>query len=454
MLMWLVELNGTGQSRSYPGELPPSDTEAACRELIDIGALTITFADVRPIGRTTDKYCHVRGTIQPGIRYHVDLPLPSKWNGRLVGFGDPGTDGIIFSSNPYIQNRVAEGYAFVNSNSGHDKETEPGASFGFNNRQAEIDYGYRAVHLSTLAAKFIAHVYYGRRPDYSYFDGCSNGGRQALIEAQRFPDDYDGVLAGAPPIHSQAVHVNRVWMLQQAFRNRFADNLAFDSDGDGVPDDLSKLTLLAAAVLAKCDANDGIQDGVIDDPPACDFRPTRDLARHLCPNELNGRSCFTRGQVQLVESMYRGAHDSKGRKVSTGFALGTEPDWASVLLPHAGNKLRPEFMEFVDYVNYLLYENDPGIPVQNPTDVTQPVNKIGSPPEFGWWQFDVDTITAGQGRFMSAIVDASNADLRRFAANPRRKLLLFHGWSDPVIPAQPTLDYYQAMVKEDLRGGR
>lgn len=105
VLVCLIDLNAGGQSRSYPGALPPSDSDAACRELIDIGALTITFADVRPIGQTADKYCHVRGSVQPGIRYHVDLPLPSKWNGRFIGFGDPGADGIIFSSNPFIQNR-------------------------------------------------------------------------------------------------------------------------------------------------------------------------------------------------------------------------------------------------------------------------------------------------------------------------------------------------------------
>ena len=125
MLVFPIDLNAGGQSRSYPGALPPSDSDAACRELIDIGALTITFADVRPIGQTADKSCHVRGSVQPGIRYHVDLPLPSKWNGRFIGFGDPGSDGIIFSSNPFIKNRVQEGYAVVNSNSGHDEPPNP-----------------------------------------------------------------------------------------------------------------------------------------------------------------------------------------------------------------------------------------------------------------------------------------------------------------------------------------
>lgn len=384
VLAFLTNLNAAGQLRGYPGASSPPDGEGGCRELIDIGALTITFADVRPVGQTTDKYCHVRGSIQPGIRYHVDMPLPSKWNGRLIGIGDPGTDGIIFSSNPAIQERVLEGYAVVNSNSGHDAATEPGASFAYNNRQAEIDYGYRAVHTSTLAARWILRVYYGRLPDYSYFDGCSNGGRQALIEAQRFPGDYDGILAGSPAVYSQAVHVNRLWMLQQVFRSRFADNLAFDSNGDGIPDDLGKLRLLSDAVVAKCDTRDGIRDGIIDNPLACEFTPAVDLATHRCAGDVNGPSCFTRGQLHVIESMYRGAHDSKGRQIIKGFAKGSEPDWSSDVVPHAGNKLRPGFMVSGDYANYLLYENDPGIAVRNLGDTSQLLNTKGSAPEFGW----------------------------------------------------------------------
>lgn len=264
-----------------------SDSESACRALLDIGALTITLAEFRSLGTSQQQYCHVRGTIAPGIRFHVELPLPSRWNGRFLAFGDGGKDGLIFSNNPYVQQRALQGYAVVNSNSGHDAAVEPGSSFGFNNRQAEVDYGYRAVHVSTLAAKWIARTYYRRPAAKSYFEGCSAGGRQGLMEAQRFPNDFDGIVAGAPANYFQAQHVNRVWMLQKVFARRFADDLAFDSHGDGVPEDTSKLSILTREVLAKCDSQDGIADGVIDDPTACGFRAgsrsgqTRTIARSL-----------------------------------------------------------------------------------------------------------------------------------------------------------------------------
>jgi feruloyl esterase len=453
--MLIINATGldAGQGRGFPGAAPPSDTEAACRDLMDIGALTITFAEFRSVNGSPDQYCQVRGMIAPGIRYHVDLPLPSRWNRRLIGFGDGSTDGVVFSTSPFIQQRVQQGYAVVNSNSGHDDAVEPGASFGFNNRQAEIDYGYRAVHLTTLAAKWIARVYYGSPPAHSYFDGCSNGGRQALMEAQRFSDDYDGLLVGAPNLYSQAQHVNHVWLLQKTFAKDFADNLAFDSNGDGVPEDLTKLNILAAAVLEKCDSVDGIKDGVIEDPRSCQFRPAVDLARHACPGSVNGPSCFTRGQLRLIEDAYRGAYDSRGRQIIKGFALGSEPAWAFAFLPHAGNKLRPVFLSGSgDYINYLFYEDDPGV---LPPDLTRPArgsSKGAVQREYGWWEFNVDHVTAGRGAYMARILDASSPDLTAFASNKKRKLLMYHGWSDHLVQPEPSIDYYEEVVRRTFGG--
>ena len=301
----------------------------------------------------------------------------------MLAVGDGGKDGVVFSSNPYVQQRALQGYAVVNSNSGHDAAVEPGSSFGFNNRQAEHDYGYRAVHLSTVAAKWIARTYYRRAAARSYFEGCSAGGRQGLMEAQRFPDDFDGIVAGAPASYFQAQHVNRVWMSQRAFAKHFADNLAFDSDRDGVPDDTSKLSILTREVLAKCDSQDGIADGVIDDPTNCGFRAAVDLARHACPGDVNGPACFTKGQIRLVEDMYRGAHDTRGRQIIKGFSPGSEPEWAGGLIPHVGNKLQTGFLSNAgDFVNYLFYENDPGVTVRDLTDTTQALNTTANPPEY------------------------------------------------------------------------
>ncbi|MBI2821254.1 MAG: tannase/feruloyl esterase family alpha/beta hydrolase, partial [Acidobacteria bacterium] len=248
---------------------PLSEDEVACRALTRIPNLTILSAEVVAATDSTPAYCYVRGLISPAIHYHVQLPLPSNWNGRFLKWGDGGKDGDL----DFADHRVAQGYAVANSNSGHDSGSEPGASFAFNNRQAEIDYGYRAVHLTSNAAKTVIKTYYGREAQYSYLEGCSNGGREGLMEAQRFPYDFDGIVAGAPVLHYQALNASNLWTLQRMFVENFAGNLAFDTQGDGSYASLTKLNLLREAVLAKCDARDGIRDGVIDDPLSCDFDP-------------------------------------------------------------------------------------------------------------------------------------------------------------------------------------
>ncbi len=151
----------------------PSVEESACAALTDFRNLTITSADVREVdesrasrlGYDVVRYCYVKGNIAPAIRFHVQLPLPENWTGRFVMGGDGGKDGDL----DFFGDWVAEGYAVANSNTGHDRGSEPGASFAFNNRQAEIDFGYRAVHLTTNAAKTVIEAYYGREPEYSYF---------------------------------------------------------------------------------------------------------------------------------------------------------------------------------------------------------------------------------------------------------------------------------------------
>ena len=140
--------------------------------------------------------------------------------------------------------------------------------------------GGRAVHLTAMAGKTLGRRYYDAEPEYSYFEGCSTGGRQGLMEAQRYPGDFDGIVAGAPANHYQDMNAVRVWLLQRMFRDDFAGALGFDTDGDGRFDSVRKVEILADAVLAACDRNDGVADGVIDDPLGCDFNPDRDLAPH------------------------------------------------------------------------------------------------------------------------------------------------------------------------------
>jgi feruloyl esterase len=421
---------------------------AACQALRELPNLTITLARLVEAAGDTPRHCYVRGTISPGIVYHVQLPLPESWNGRFLKYGDGSKDGDL----DFADHRLAQGYAVANSNMGHDAGSEPGSWFAFDNRQAEIDFAYRAVHLTANAGKNVVAAYYERPAARSYFEGCSTGGREALIEAQRFPSDFDGIVAGAPVFMYQELNAGHTWLLQRVFRDDYAGNLAFDADGDGRPESLRKLELLADTVLARCDSNDGIEDGVLDEPLTCDFEPKRDLAPMMCPNDVDADACFTKAQLQTIEDFYRGPYDSRGLVVIKGRALGAERGWAEYI-PHAGNQMFPTHLfNARDHTAFLFYENDPGVPVPRANDLTYVPDKTATPPEWAWWEFDIDDVTAGKAELMRELMNATDPDLERFLKRRDGKLLLWHGWNDAGAPPEPTKDYYDAVVATTFGG--
>ena len=316
------------------------DDASACAALIDARDLTILSATLRNNTTSREPYCYVRGLIAPAIHYHAQLPLPRNWNGRFLQWGDGGKDGDL----DFADHRVAEGYAVANSNTGHDAGTEPGSAFGYNNRQAEIDFGYRAVHLTTLAGKALAEDYYTRRPDYAYFEGCATGGRQGLMEAQRYPNDFDGIVAGAPVNFYQAMNAAGTWHLQRVFKDNFAGNLAVDADGDGSAENLAGLRFLNRLVLDQCDvgtARDSIRDGVIDNPLACEFDAREELARYQCDAGQTPEACFSPAQIETIADFYTGPQAPDGSTIYPGKTKGSELDWAGLLIPHSGNAMKP-----------------------------------------------------------------------------------------------------------------
>ena len=400
-------------------EQAPAATDAdraGCEALLQVRNLTITYAGLAE----TDggPYCYVKGILPPAIHFHVQLPLPRDWNGRFLKWGDGGKDGDL----DFADHRVAAGYAVANSNTGHDNGAEPGSSFARDNRQAEIDFGYRAVHLTTAAAKTLVRAYYGAAPEYAYFEGCSTGGRQGLMEAQRYPDDFDGIVAGAPANHYQDMNAVRVWLLQRMFRDDFAGALGFDTDGDGRFDSVRKLEILADAVLAACDGNDGVADGVIDDPLACGFDARRDLAAHRCPGDVDGDACFTAAQIRTVADFHAGPRDRHGSPIYAGKPFGSERQWAGLFVPYTGNGFAPGAVRLGgDHLNYLFYDTDPGVAPADLLDVSAPPDRTATPPEWAWWQFDIDDVTAGKGDVMKGITDAVDPDLSRFLLRARRE---------------------------------
>ena len=438
-------------SANVSAQAPPS-TRAACEALIDVANLTITSARLIESQSTGVRYCYVKGVLQPAVGFHVQLPLPENWNGRFLMWGDGGKDGDL----DFADHRVAEGYAVANTNTGHDSGAEPGSSFGFNNRQAEIDFGYRAVHLTTNAGKTVTRTYYGETPEYSYFEGCSTGGRQGLMEAQRYPYDFDGIVAGGLAHLYQGLNASRIWYMQKVFANDFAASLTFDTNEDGRPDSATKLTMLAETVMKRCDTNDGIRDGVIDDPLSCDFDPERDLAEMRCPGDVNGDGCFTSAQLDLVKDIYSGAYDSHGTVIYPGKALGSELDWLQGLFPNPGNGFSPRYLGIGaragDHLNYIFYETDPGVVLPDLTDLSQVPDKHRMPPEWAWWEFDIDDMTNGRADLMRSIIDATDPDLTRFLINNAGKLILYNGWNDVTTVPQATLDYYREMVGATFEG--
>ncbi len=433
----------------------PVDQERSCLALENLANLTILSAKVIEANGSTPRYCYVRGLISPAIHYHVQLPFADKWNGRFLMWGDGGQDGDL----DFADHRLAQGYAVANSNSGHDEGSEPGSTYAFNNRQGEIDFAYRAVHLTVNAARTMVEAYYRKAPQRSYFEGCSTGGRQGLMEAQRFPNDFDGIVAGAPTNFTVENTVNRLAILQRLFRENFAANLASDTNGDGSLDSIKKVEMLRDAVLNKCDAVDGIRDGVIDDPLRCTFDPKVEFAAQTCSANANRADCFTSAQLQSIEAIYQGARDSKGRRIHKGPAFGSETAWERQIIPHAGNKLLPDGLQSSgDRLNYMFYENDPGTPPADFTDINQKLDKKKLSPEWGWWEFNVDDLADGRGKLIIDMLDAKDPNLSKFLKARNGKLILYHGWADPQVSPEPTVDYYKDVLTTtfaaDTQAGR
>jgi len=444
----LLLANGSQMAAQTAGP-NSSNPERACQALTGIRDLTIISASLVDAKGSTPQYCYVRGVINPAIHYHLQLPLPENWNGRFLHIGDGGTDGDL----DFSDQRLAQGYVVANSNTGHDTGSEPGASFGFNNRQAEIDFGHRAMHLTVQAGKTLVRNYYGRAPRYSYHEGCSGGGRQGLMAAQRYPYDFDGIVAGHAPFLFQQRDVLNLHIMQHLFRDNFAGNLAYDTNRDGTFASLKKVEIVREAVLAKCDAQDGIRDTVIQEPRQCRFDPKVDLANMMCRDNVNGEACFTTAQIASLQAIYGGVRDSKGTLILKGRAPGSEFAWAADLIPHAGNKLLPGELNYSgDHMNYLFYDQDPGVPPPSWTDLSHTPDKRRNPPEFAWWEFSPDDYTAGKGKTMSEILDAKDPNLSAFLKAKGGKLLMYHGWGDAQISPEPLVDYYDEMVKVTFGG--
>jgi feruloyl esterase len=330
--------------------------------------------------------------------------MPSTgWNGKFQGIGNGGFAGAI--SQPSLASAVARGYATASTDTGH---TTTDASWALGHPEKIVDYGHRAVHEMTEKAKAIVSAFYGNGPKHSYFASCSNGGRQALMEAQRYPNDYDGLIAGAPANYFTHILTGFAFNLQATT----IDPSSYVAPG--------KLKAIEAAALAACDARDGVTDGVIDDPTKCSFDPSALLCKGA-----ESDACLTEKQLIALKKVYDGPRTSKGEQIIPGFVPGGETGpggWLAWITGSGSNKGLQFFFSSQTFAN-MIY-NDPKWDLKT-------------------FELDKDNKLADEK--LATILNATDANLKAFKARGG-KLIMYHGWSDAALPPVNTINYFQNVV--------
>jgi len=394
----------------------PLTPKLACAALRSLTGyeFTVEYALDIPAGSDTPAHCRVRGQILPEIRFEVNLP--ASWNHRFLMTGNGGYAGEPLDAPQRAGGRSAtlrRGFALAAHNTGHDAATEPLGSFGVN-RQRLLDYAFRSLHVTSETAKRIVTAYYGVKPARSYFNGCSTGGRQALILAQRFPDDFDGIVAGAPVLNFSGTMTGYACMAQA-----FAE----------APISYAKLSTLADRIYAQCDEKDGLKDGLINDPRRCGFTPARDLPQ--CSDGIDNNTCFTTAQIRTLEKIY-GDVTSNGKRIFPGWPVGAEiagpngrSGWDRWIVNEDGAKtVSVAFGE--SFFSYLAF------PEKNPNYKLTAFNFDKDPARLDW---------------IHSVLDATDPDLSGFR-NRGGKLLMHFGWADPALNAQMGVDYYESVLQK------
>jgi hypothetical protein len=375
-----------------PGSFVPADHTAADSE--------------SQVFKSMPAFCHLALVLRPSAdsEINVEVWMPaSGWNGKFQGQGNGGFAGSI----DYFAMALAirAGYATAGTDTGHTGG-DTDARWALGHPEKLIDYGYRAIHEMTMKAKEIIAAYYGRSPRDSYFCSCSNGGREALMEAQRFPADYNGIIAGASANNWTRNFAAFAW-----------DARALTETAASIIP-ASKLPAIASGVLAACDGQEGVKDHLLNDPRICRFDP----AVLRCGETENDR-CLTQPQIGALKKIYSGAKTSDGRQLYPGFEPGGElgsGGWEHWLMGKPGGRQ-------LEYAN-SYYEN-----------------LVLGDPNWDYRTMDFDRSTKLADERTAAILNAIDPNLDAFR-KAEGKLIMYHGWSDGAIAPQNTIDYYDSVV--------
>jgi feruloyl esterase len=348
-------------------------------------------------GAPLPAHCRVAATLAPSPDSHIEMELwlpADNWNGKFLAVGNGGWAGSI--SFDAMATGLRRGYATASNDTGHKGGS---ASFALGHPEKLVDFGYRAMHEMAVQSKAIIQAFYSRAPRLSYYQGCSTGGRQGMMAAQRFPDDFDAIIAGAPVYN--VVHLNVSQVALQVGMLKSPASL--------VPPE--KRTLFANAVVAACDARDGVKDGIISEPRACKFEP----AVLACKAGGDSADCLTAAQVENARSAHASVTTRNGTLVYPGRSPGFESEWR---IPTPGTPLNPLFTDMVRYVGRQDANWDP-MTFNLETDLALALKNAG-------------------------FIEASDPDLAKFKARGG-KLLLYHGWADPGPAPENTINYYEAV---------
>jgi len=416
-------------SSPLPRLFAQAESGAACASLAErkLPDTTITTAQALTTGSFTPPgaanaitnlppFCRVAGVIAPTsesqILFEVWLPLEA-WNGKFAGVGNGGWAGVI-SYGPLAQ-QLRRGYATASTNTGHQAAGGVNAArFAFEKPEQLVDFAYRSHHETALTAKAIVGAFYSKAPQRSYFIGCSSGGYEGLMEAQRFPADYDGIVAGMPANN---------WTRLMA--GDFDATLAVFKGGvNNLP--TSVLGILHRAALAACDSKDGVVDGVLEDPRQCAFDP----GVLSCAPGQAAETCLTPAQVEAARRVYTGLKDpTTGAQLHPGLVPGSEPFWPN---------------------------RDPANPF--PIPIAHYKWLVFADPDWDWKSFDFSDPAdyqahqKGEAKF-APILNATDPNLEAFRQRGG-KLLQYHGWNDQLITPLNSINYYESVLSFFAAGGQ
>jgi len=347
-------------------------------------------------------FCRVAGTIRPttdsDIRFEVWLPA-ANWNGKFVGVGNGVWAGSI--THFAMVAPLSMGYATAATDDGHQGNPLD-ASFAAGHPEKLVDFGHRAVHEMTIAAKATIEAFYNKRAQRSLFVSCSTGGRQGLMEAHRYPNDYDGISSMAPANPMVGLMVSSLWTGYATLKDAASK----------IPP--QKFGFIHKAAVEACDADDGVKDGIISAPLRCRFDPAVLQCKHT-----DGLECLTAPQIDALKAIYQGPRNARtGEQIYPGFEVGSE-----AMFPIQTSGPEP-FAVATTYMKYLVFKDANW--------------------DFKTFDYDKDVERARQTG--SEQLDVSPNDLDAFFV-AGGKLLLSHGWADGLIPAMSTVKFYNDLVK-------